>query len=250
MCKHATFAFQLPELKSVDNYSAYKRLAADRHLNKTIRLIEMPIYNSRGKDLFAVGHIALGYICGIATSKTLKTSVNLPLILLLSIIPDIDILIQQLEHRGPTHSIIVATILFIPFLVIYKKKAIPYFAALIQHFLIGDFISGGNIQLFWPINTQFYGIKVGIENPVNIALEWILFTASIFTLFKTNQIITLFRHHNSNFLLLIPTSTVLLPIFLGFPLTVPVSMIPPHLICSSIFSASIIVNLTELSKRF
>ena len=198
--------------------------------------------------MFAVGHLALGHICGFATSKVFKTNLNIPLILVLSVIPDVDILIPQLQHRGPTHSIIVATILFIPFFIIYKRKALPYFTALTQHFLVGDFIAGGNIQLFWPLTTQYYGIEIGITNPINITAEWVLFIVSISIMLKTNQIATLFKPYYSNLLLIIPVSTVLLPTFLSFPLKVPIWLIPPHIVYISIFAASIIVALFKVLR--
>jgi membrane-bound metal-dependent hydrolase YbcI (DUF457 family) len=195
--------------------------------------------------LFAVGHLSLGYICGFATSKAFKTNINIPLILLLSVIPDIDILIPQLQHRGPTHSIITAVIFFIPFFIIYRKKATPYFTALTQHFLIGDFIAGGNIQLFWPITTQHYGIEIGIKSPINITAEWILFISSAAIMLKTNQTATFFKPHHSNLLLFIPLPTVLLPTFLNYPLNVPAWLIPPHLAYTFIFSASVIIYLSK-----
>lgn len=203
--------------------------------------------------MFAVGHLALGHICGLTTSKALKTSLNIPLVLVLSTIPDIDILIRQLQHRGPTHSIITATILFIPLFIIYKKKAIPYFAALTQHFLIGDLIPGGRVQLLWPISMQYYGRETSITNPTNMTTEWILFTISILIILKTSQMNIFFKPHHSNLLLTIPVVTVLMPTLVGYPLNVPIEMIPPHLIYTTIFSTAIILStsriLTILKKK-
>ena len=75
------------------------------------------------KTSFAVGHMALAYLLGKASAKLLKVNINIPLILFLSIIPDIDILFDFLfnsdMHRGPTHSIIVAIVVFIPFFLLY-----------------------------------------------------------------------------------------------------------------------------------
>ena len=85
----------------------------------------------------------------------------MPLILVLSIIPDADILLGVEElHRGPTHSIITALIVFIPVFAIYRRKAVPYFLAFISHALIADFFIGGRIMLFWPLssNLHFHGL--------------------------------------------------------------------------------------------
>jgi membrane-bound metal-dependent hydrolase YbcI (DUF457 family) len=199
--------------------------------------------------LFAVGHLALGHILGYTTSKTLKTNINLPLILVLSIIPDIDLLIPQIQHRGPTHSIITATVIFIPLFIIYKQKTTPYFTALIQHSLIGDFISGGKVQLLWPITTQHYGMQIGIRSPANIPAELILFTTSIIILLKTKQATTLFKADPSNLLLLIPLPTALLPTLFNYPLEVPIPLIPPHLIYILIFSTSITITIIKTTQK-
>ena len=112
--------------------------------------------------MFAVGHMSIAYLLGKGSSKALRTKLNIPILLVLSILPDIDIIYDYLTgneiHRGPTHSIVVALLAFIPVFIIYRKKAIPYFLALISHPLIGDFLIGGKLELFWPISTQQFGL--------------------------------------------------------------------------------------------
>jgi len=137
---------------------------------------------------------------------------------------------------------------FIPIFAIYHKKAIPYFIALIQHSLTGDYIAGGRIQIFWPITTQYYGTGVSIKSSTNITLEWLIFLTSIIIMLKAKDTATLFQPHNSNLILSIPTFTVLLPTFLSFPLEVPAWLIPPHLAYMSVFSASIIIDLFKVLK--
>src|SRR4030067_1789293 len=102
--------------------------------------------------------MALGYLLGKASAKPLNLNPNVPVLMVLSIIPDIDLLFG-LEgfHRGPTHSVITALLIFVPFFVFYRQKAIPYFLALVSHSLIGDLLIGGNLQLFWPLqNTPIF----------------------------------------------------------------------------------------------
>ena len=54
---------------------------------------------------FAVGHMALAYLIGKSSAKLLKVNLNIPLILVLSIMPDADILLGTYQLlRGPTHS--------------------------------------------------------------------------------------------------------------------------------------------------
>jgi len=193
--------------------------------------------------MYAVGHLALGYITGKATGKLLNVKVNLPLLFLASIIPDIDLLIPGLQHRGPTHSLIISILIFIPLVAYYGKKATPYFIALTQHALIGDYLTSGGIQLLWPINsTYYYGLPIEITSLTNITMEWILFLTAFTILLKTKEASTLFQPHPSNLLLSIPTFTVLLPTLISFPQYVHPALIIPHLIHLTIFTLSILID--------
>jgi membrane-bound metal-dependent hydrolase YbcI (DUF457 family) len=196
-----------------------------------------------------VGHLAFGYVSSKTSAKLLKTQLNIPLVLMLSIIPDIDILFPFLQHRGPTHSLIAASIVFIPIFIVYRKRAIPYLVALVQHSLVGDYIAGGRVQLLWPITTQDFGTSIDIRSPINITLEWVMFLTFIIVMLKTKDTAMFLQPHNSNLILFIPTFTVLLPPFLGFPLDVPISLIPPHIFYILLFSASIIIDLSKVLKN-
>jgi len=208
----------------------------------------MSLAKTEENESFAVGHFAFGYILSKTSARALKTKLNIPLVLTLSVIPDIDILIPILEHRGPTHSIIMALIVFIPIFAVYHKKATPYFIALIQHSLIGDYVAGCQTQLLWPITTQQYGTGINIKSQTNITIEWIIFLTSVIIMLKTRDTATFFQPHNSNLILTIPTFTVLLPTFLNFPIDVPPLLIPPHLAYIFIFSTSIIIDVFKILK--
>jgi len=182
----------------------------------------------------------------------LKTKLNIPLVLTLSVIPDIDILIRTLiptlEHRGPTHSIIMAFIAFAPVLAIYHKKALPYLIALIQHSLVGDYITG-QTQLLWPVTTQSYGTGIDIVSQTNVTIELLVFLASTAIMVKTRDATTLLQPHKSNLTLFIPTFTVLLPTFISFPSYVPTVLIIPHLVYIFTFSVAIIIDLRKIFEK-
>jgi membrane-bound metal-dependent hydrolase YbcI (DUF457 family) len=147
--------------------------------------------------LFAVGHMAMAYLLGKASSKALHTQINIPLILVLSILPDIDILFELFTgvsiHRGPSHSIVVAALVFIPFLIFYGKQAIPYFLALVSHAVIGDFLINGQVQLFWPLTRERFGLYeigsyyIDIFSLINIFLELSLFVVAAFILYRSKD---------------------------------------------------------------
>jgi hypothetical protein len=210
------------------------------------------------KTSFAVGHMAIAYLLGKASARLLKVNFNLPLILTLSIIPDIDIIFEFLLnspiHRGPTHSIITAILVFIPFFLLYRQKAAPYFVALASHSLIGDFLIGGQVQLLWPLSTAEYGIHelgfpyISIYDPVNIALEFTLFAIATIIMFKTRDIFSFFQNSKLNLILAIPIFTVLLPTFASYPLHVPFLLIVPHLFYLALFSISVLIVVKGIFK--
>lgn len=192
--------------------------------------------------MYAVGHFALGYLTGKLAAKSLDVNINFPLLFLASVFPDIDLLIPGLEHRGPLHSVILFCLVFLPIFAIYKKRAAPYFVAVIQHIIIGDYLIGGDLQLLWPLTTNMYGFHVGIASLINVALEWSLFLISMTFMIKTKDIFFLFKHHLSNMILAIPVLTVLLPTVISFPLYVPLALLIPHIVYLILFSIPIIID--------
>ena len=199
--------------------------------------------------MYAVGHFALGYLTGKLTAKSLNTTINIPLLFLASIFPDIDILIPGLVHRGPLHSILLFFLVFIPIVIIYKKRAIPYFIAVISHLIIGDYIIGGNLQLLWPLTTDAYGFDIVIGSVLDVALEWSLFLISMAVLIKTKDVFLLLKPIPSNIILVIPLVAVLLPTTISYPLQVPLSLLLPHIIFLILLASPIIIySKTILTK--
>ena len=200
--------------------------------------------------------MSLGYILGKASAKALKTNPNVPLLFVLSILPDVDILSEHvswlhalLPHRGPLHSVLVMLIVFIPIFAVYRKRALPYFVALVSHPLIGDYLTGGNLQLLWPLTSQTFGTAASIASAQNVALEAMLFISTIALLLVTRDLSSLIRPRLSNLILAVPTFTVLLPIFLSYPLQVPGLLVLPHLVYMVLFLASILISIVGLLRR-
>jgi membrane-bound metal-dependent hydrolase YbcI (DUF457 family) len=208
--------------------------------------------------------MAIAYLLGKGSSKSLRVKLNIPILLVLSILPDIDIIYDFLTgseiHRGPTHSIVVATLAFIPIFIIYRKKAIPYFLALISHPLIGDFFIGGKLQLFWPLSTNEYGLHelgsyyIGIFSPVNIALELTLFVIATLVLYKSGDWKVFFTSNKTSLVLIIPIATVLLPSTIGYPFSNSLLLSEPplalaHLFYLVLFSIAVLKTLTSIYKK-
>ncbi|MCL2288707.1 MAG: metal-dependent hydrolase [Candidatus Bathyarchaeota archaeon] len=216
--------------------------------------------------MFAVGHMSLAYLLGAFSSKFLKVNPNIPALMVLSILPDIDIAIETFTglslHRGPTHSVFFTLIIFAPFLIIYGKRTVPYFLAYVSHFLIGDFFIGGRLQLFWPLLKDNFGffeagfLYINIYSIVNIAVEFSLLFVAIVVLAKTRDYHVFFSGSKSNLVLVIPIVTVLLPTFIGYPFSAPLFVFLPliglaHLFFLTLFGVSILkVVYVSVKKRF
>ena len=127
--------------------------------------------------MYLLGHLALGYFSAKTTEKILNIEFNTTLVWIISLLPDIDLIIPPLDHRGPTHSIIIAITAFIPILIIFKKRGLPYLASLISHSLIGDVFTGQGIQLYWPLSVQW------IKAPCSLMLKGRLELLAEITLF-------------------------------------------------------------------
>jgi len=104
--------------------------------------------------MYLLGHITLGYFAAKTISRITHENFSIPLIWLVSLLPDVDLLIPGLRHRGPTHSIIIALLFFTPILIILKR-GLAYLAALATHTAIGDYFTTYGCQLFWPINPAW-----------------------------------------------------------------------------------------------
>jgi membrane-bound metal-dependent hydrolase YbcI (DUF457 family) len=109
-----------------------------------------------------LGHFALGYFSALTVKRFSNEKFNIFLVWFISILPDIDFLFAEyISHRGPTHSIIVQAIAFLPILLIFRR-GLPYFAALLSHSLIGDYLNP-SAQLLWPISRNLFGIDNSLK---------------------------------------------------------------------------------------
>ncbi len=195
---------------------------------------------------FAIGHFALGYLFGKGSSKLAHIKVNLPLLLAASVLPDVDLLFRFLTHRGPTHSIITITVLMIPFFVVYRKQAVPYYAALLTHILVGDFFTGG-VELFWPLSHSLFGALNFEVTSMPIAItELALFLLTLPIMYKLGDLKTLLKPHNKNWGLIIPLGAILGPLLSlgrGQEGSLPILLIVPSLFYISLFAYSMFVWL-------
>jgi hypothetical protein len=174
---------------------------------------------------------------------------NIPLILTLSILPDIDFLIPMLQHGGPTHSVILTFAIALPAILAWKAQPIPYLAAFVSHPLLGDYLTypatAPGVQLFYPITSAWFSAGLEAARALFVPLELALFVAFLTFALATRDIRMLTRHDPSNFVLLIPLATVVLPVLLDFPLSLPSELIIPHLITMLLLALPIIIDIAH-----
>jgi membrane-bound metal-dependent hydrolase YbcI (DUF457 family) len=182
-------------------------------------------------------------LSGKATSKLFKVNVNIPLLFLISILPDFDLLVPFIDHRGPFHSILITTIVFLPIFLFFRQRAAPYYVALIQHSIVGDYLTDGGVQLLWPITRDWYGTRIHQESLISISLEWIFFLVSFIVMVGTNDIRTLLKNRLSNLTLAVPIPAILFPAFLGGPIGAPLELFIPHIIYLVLFTLSILMTI-------
>lgn len=199
--------------------------------------------------MFAIGHCALGYLTGKACSHFLNVKINLPLLLAFSVLPDIDMILQNffpLLHRGPTHSLVLLSLIALPFMAVNAKATSPYLIGLLSHSLIGDLFAGG-VYLFWPITTELVGF-FDLEAIFSVVAwsELILFIISLMIMFKTHDLKLIMQPKNRNAILLIPIGAILAPLLSsGFRYALPQLLIVPSIFYLCLFTFSIIIGLTE-----
>lgn len=198
--------------------------------------------------------MALGYLTGKASSKALGTSINIPLALALSVLPDIDLFLEpMLRHGGPTHSLIVLAILFLPVILIWKRTSIPYLAAAASHGLIGDYLTRSintkGVQLLFPLTSARYSAGLEEAELLYIYSEIVLLVVFLSLLFTTKDTSFLTKNHSSNWLLVIPLITLVLPVLIDFPIHVPMELIIPHLILIIMLMLPILVDVQHLIRH-
>lgn len=200
--------------------------------------------------MYAVGHLALGFLTGKASAKLLNVNLNIPLVLTLSILPDIDLITPMLQHGGPTHSIILYLAIASPAILLWKKQTVPYLVALASHPLLGDYLTrpgkAQGVQLLFPLTSGWFSAGSEVAGLTYVYLELALFTA--FLMLMTKDVALLIKHHPTNLLLSIPISTALLPVFMQFPIPVPPELIIPHLILIILLALPILTDIEHITR--
>ena len=140
----------------------------------------------------------------------------------------------------------------IPFFIVYRKQAIPYYAALLSHILIGDFFTGG-VELFWPLSQGWFGaLNINVTSLTNVIAELVLFSLTLPIMYKLGDLQTLLKPHNKNWALIIPLGAILGPLLAvgrGQEYVLPTLLVVPSLFYIGLFAYSMFVELETEHNR-
>ena len=127
--------------------------------------------------MYILGHLALGYFAASTTGKATGIQYRLLPIWFFSMLPDVDLLLPFMSHRGATHSL--AAILILAAVSLYRRELLPYAASYASHILVGDLVTGGS-PLLWPLTNAYIGFNL-LRQPSlpEITVEIILFAAML-----------------------------------------------------------------------
>ena len=127
--------------------------------------------------MYFLGHMALGYFAASLTGKTTGTQHSILPVWFFSMLPDIDLLLPFMSHRGATHSL--AAILVLVAVSLLWRELLPYAASYASHIMVGDLVTGGS-PLLWPLTDAYFGVRL-LRQPSlpEIAVEIMLFAAML-----------------------------------------------------------------------
>ena len=165
--------------------------------------------------MYAVGHIALGHIVGRIFGRLTGDEANIPLVWSLSVVPDLDLLFRGLDHRGPSHSLVVALAVFAPFLLYKFRKSIVYLAVLTAHTVIGDYFTG-EVMMLWPFSHENFVFQytISMENPLEVYLELAFFVVFLGVFVLKRDYKQLLNSGVESLLLLVPLGALAGSIFM------------------------------------
>lgn len=206
-----------------------------------------------------MGHIALGYLLGKASARLLNLKMIIPIVITLSIIPDIDLLMPVFRHGGPTHSIILLLAIAFPAILIWEKQTIPYLLAIVSHSLLGDFLTRWSpwrgpvgVQLVFPLSNTWFSAGFADAQFIYVYLEIFLFTVFLAVLLITKDLKIMMGHHTSNLLLLVPILAVFLPLFTQFGVNVPsapAELFIPQLVLIALLTLPILIDIQYVLRH-
>jgi hypothetical protein len=178
-----------------------------------------------------------------AKGTKIKEKLFFPAILMLGVLPDVDLFLYRygIEHQTIFHSIFFWLALFLPALLIFRLNAVPYFVAVLQHFVFGDFLVG-NVWLFWPFDSSAYGLKNGLLSGFDVTLEIVGLVLAFLVLYYSGDLKRLVSVRFENIFMGIPLLALVASLFY-FAVDWPFAPLIDYIGSSSILSTIVVGHL-------
>jgi hypothetical protein len=99
------------------------------------------------------------------------------------------------------------------------------------------------VQLLYPITSTWFSAGSQTLQLAYIYAELTVFSIFLILILATRDIETLVKPHPSNMLLTVPILAALLPVFTGFPTTVPPQLTIPHIMLIVTLTVPVITDV-------
>jgi hypothetical protein len=161
--------------------------------------------------LFFLGHMSWAYVWGAVFARRRSAKLYVPAILMLGILPDVDLFLRRfgVVHHTFTHSLVFWLVLLAPFLMVFRLKAAPYFAAVVQHFAFGDLLVGNGVTILWPFSSTFFGFNISMPSALDSALEILGLLLAVGIILFNGDLRRLLSAKVSNFWMFLPCLALL-----------------------------------------
>jgi hypothetical protein len=159
------------------------------------------------------------------------------------VLPDVDLFLggYGVGHRTFFHSIFFWVALFVPVLVIFRWKVVPYLVAVLQHFAFGDFFVEG-VMLFWPFSSSFFGFDNAMLSVFDVFLETAGLLLAFGIMYYNGDLKRLLSVRLDNVWMVFPL-LALVSSMLFFAVDVPIIPLVAHLLVSPVFAAIVLAHI-------
>ena len=186
--------------------------------------------------MFFLGHMTWAYVWAVAFAGKRWGRLFVPAVLILAVLPDVDLFLEGfgVGHHTFMHSLFFWFVLFLPFLAVYRRRVVPYFLAVVQHFAFGDLLVG-EVMLFWPFSSSYFGFNAAMLSVFDVGLEitGLLLVAGV--MYFNGDLKRLLSVNVRNVLMFVPL-LALVSSMLFFAVDVPISPLVYHILSSRLLT--------------
>ncbi|MDQ1279713.1 MAG: hypothetical protein QG670_975 [Thermoproteota archaeon] len=139
-----------------------------------------------------------------------REKIFVPAVLMLGVLADVDLFLRRIgvQHHTLVHSPIFWLLIFTPFFIMYRQRALPYFAAVVQHFLFGDFLVG-SVMVLWPFSSLLLGLNVSMSSLLDVIIETVGLALAAIVSYHSGDLRFILSVDIHNMLMMLPLMALL-----------------------------------------